>query len=498
MGLKISGKEKPRSLDFRQVPYDVNLKPLIKEMFPSTYQKLRGMKRHGGTKQSLMAKLHAYGNRYVPLSVLRSSRNAWALSYALSKARKDFTIGSKVEPLPWRQVRLEGDKSSGWPYYKKKREVMEQTFSDARALAHYMKRKDVPAHKVPWHKVSMFKRSHVSDISDEKIRLVWGYPAAMTWIEGKFAQPLIEAYSQNETPVAMGGHTPSKLSMMVSSVNGNENEAFNLDFSGFDATVPPWLIRAAFDILKRQIRFDEWQGHPVNKPTQGKWARVWDKMVWFFINTVIVGVNGVMYRKDTGIPSGSYFTSIVGSICNYIAINVCILLTVGKTGVPKIHKVLGDDSWFILPWRLSIRVKLLAWSFLLKKYFGMILSPSENEGGKSQRGRPENVKFLGYMYRFGYPYREDYDIFKTLLYPESNSRSPADTWARLLGVYISSAGTSFALEQLIGEFSKKFGYLVGAPNNKLARYLKLVYGIADINVMLRARTLNFARVMCLN
>jgi len=407
-------------------------------------------------------------------------------------------LGYKLEPLPWRQVRLEGDKSSGFPYYKPKREVYEQTVKDARALAHYMKRKDIPAHKIPWHITTMFKRSHVSEIDVEKVRLVWGYAAAMTLIEGKFAQPLIEAYSHLDTPVAMGGHTPSKLSMMVSSVDGSKYEAFNLDFSGFDATVPPWLIRAAFDILRRQFTFEEWQGNPVNIPTQKKWAQVWDKMVWFFINTIILAVDGNLYRKDSGIPSGSYFTSLIGSICNYIAINVCILITVGKTGVPRIHKVLGDDSWFTLNKSYSSRVKLKDWSVLLERYFGMDLSPSESEGGKSQRGHPENVKFLGYLYRFGFPYREDYDVLKTLLYPESNSTSHEDTWARLLGVYISSAGTCFILEQVIQAFSLRYGTKVGAPNNKLSRYLKLTYGIEDVNVMLRARALNFARVMSLN
>lgn len=40
----------------------------------------------------------------------------------------------------------------------------------------------------------------------------------------------------------------------------------------------------------------------------------------YFIYTTIRTANGLRYRKDNGIASGSYFTQIIGSIFNYILI----------------------------------------------------------------------------------------------------------------------------------------------------------------------------------
>lgn len=62
---------------------------------------------------------------------------------------------------------------------------------------------------------------------------------------------------------------------------------------------------------------------------------------WNFINTKIMLPDGRMVRKTHGIPSGSYFTSLVGSLANAV---ICeFLMNIMNIRIDD-SRFLGDDS----------------------------------------------------------------------------------------------------------------------------------------------------------
>lgn len=196
----------------------------------------------------------------------------------------------------------------------------------------------------------------------------------MTIIEGMFAQPLIRAYnSEFNRPYAIWyrwhlghmKHLNTKLSATT--------QWLGVDYSAFDVNVAPWLIRDAFAILKEQLNFNEYEFY--GKPTDPETIEhLWSEVQRYFINTPIRLKSGKIWVKSSGVPSGSYFTNLVDSVCNAIMTHY----TLSKMNVRYYeHYFMGDDG--------LIRVKDLnieKFAETVKEAFGAIVNPEKSEMGK--------------------------------------------------------------------------------------------------------------------
>jgi len=78
-----------------------------------------------------------------------------------------------------------------------------------------------------------------------------------------------------------------------------------VDFSEYDRTVPRSVIGLAFDLIRSL--FADALTHSIL-----------DYIQMHFVHSVIVLESGQVLRKHGGIPSGSGFTSLIGSICHVI------------------------------------------------------------------------------------------------------------------------------------------------------------------------------------
>lgn len=78
---------------------------------------------------------------------------------------------------------------------------------------------------------------------------------------------------------------------------------FAADLKSFDSSVHEWLIRQAFNTLRT---------HFPNMNQED--TEIWNKLIDEFINTKFIMPDGAIYQKDGGIPSGSFFTQLIGSI----------------------------------------------------------------------------------------------------------------------------------------------------------------------------------------
>lgn len=159
-----------------------------------------------------------------------------------------------------------------------------------------------------------YVRSHTCEYGQYKVRAVWGYPATVTFMEAMCALPLIRGYQKMRgefRPIAYGFETATGgMTRLTKRFSGPDFEYTGLDFKKFDKTVPPWLIRIAFDILLYNFSFVEYEDHGVADAR--KTILLWTALKRYSINTTIRTANGCRYRKFSGIASGSYFTQLIG------------------------------------------------------------------------------------------------------------------------------------------------------------------------------------------
>uniref|UniRef100_A0A2V0RC36 RdRp n=1 Tax=viral metagenome TaxID=1070528 RepID=A0A2V0RC36_9ZZZZ len=193
-----------------------------------------------------------------------------------------------------------------------------------------------------------------------------------------------------------------------------DGEILEFDFSRFDSTVPPAVIKAAYSLIKS--RFEDCPGK------DAYFAYLRRNM----ISTVILDPSGTAFRKKGGIASGDPYTSIVGSYCNMI---MCIgaLTRLGlELGVDYDIWAYGDDGLIKF---YSKKVDKAEFTRTLGELFGMIVkekatkvsvdvSSTLNENGEWER---ENVTFLHNNFTpRGFPIRSMSDMLIRLYSPEKH------------------------------------------------------------------------------
>lgn len=277
-------------------------------------------------------------------------------------------------------------------------------------------------------------RSHVCAVGERKIRAIWGYPATVTFGEAVFALPLIRAYQERQNPIAYGYETAIGGARKICRRFDSGRRYAALDFSCFDKTVPTWLIKSAFLILQANIDFIEYEEHGVADAM--RMIRMWDYIVDYFINTPIRCANGYRYRKFSGVASGSYFTQLVDSVCNYI---LCEWMCLSQGAPPRDILVMGDDSIISLHTDFCLRE-----ANALMDTIGMRINISKSQITTELY----TLKFLGYHLGHGCPFKEHSDWMTALLFPESPDFTFDQLQSRALGLYYANMGVDYSFASL--------------------------------------------------
>lgn len=287
---------------------------------------------------------------------------------------------------------FKGDKSSGAPYFTSKDNSFHKDLSLAKGMVEGS-RKSLPC--IAYHRVQHGK-------AGPKVRLVWGYPFSMTLLEATFARPLINQFLKMRSPIAFGLRK-HELASRLTPID-NDKFSISVDFSRFDSNLPEWLINDAFMILKTWFTF------------AGDDARIYSIVRNYFINTPIVMPDCGIYKKNHGIPSGSYFTQLVGSICNFIIINYCVERETGHSIKLNKQLFLGDDSVFSLSHGVSVRNL----SLIARSTFNSIIHPEKTM--VSFNGR-DPVHFLGHSWVKGIVDRPERETAMRVVFQENRVKT---------------------------------------------------------------------------
>lgn len=276
--------------------------------------------------------------------------------------------------------------------------------------------------------VACYARAQVCPRDTNKVRATWGYPLTVYMQEGAYFYPILEHLKNLESPLIAYGMEIGNGGMdMIQTISKQFPHATKLigDWRSFDKTVPPWLVRDAFNLLKEwidwtQVRDSEGKLWPVREHRS---RRRWRKMVDYFINTPIRLSDGTRYMKHGGIPSGSCFTNVIDSIINALVMRYLIYDITGS--LPIFDVYLGDDSLLLI----KDPIDLEAFASLAYEQFSMLFNATKSY----QTTNDLNIHFLGYFNIHGFPYKPIDSIIISSIYPERPVMSKLETIMRLIG-----------------------------------------------------------------
>jgi len=322
-----------------------------------------------------------------------------------------------------------------WPG-KKKGDVLDEIYS----VEAYMRHNIHDRRYVYPPPAKLAQRGHMHDAENPKSRPVFVVPAEVIAIEGMYAIPYIEKLKATNT-VLIGENSLSKLISLLNACSTRSGKySIAMDWSAFDSSIPTWLIDAAFKIVRHSydLRYSYNPDKGIHFHKKGKDDETRAKnsvkahnltLDWIqtnFKKMKIMLPNGSILKKMHGIPSGSYFTQVIGSICNYIVISFIMYYC----RIPWFDcSVLGDDSYT----RIDVEgFDLSKAAAIAKKYFGMTLNVKKS----SVKQFHERQKFLGYNVEGLRLIREDEEFAKMVLYPERDVMTLEQSVSRVFAYYL--------------------------------------------------------------
>nr|ASU63844.1 putative RNA-dependent RNA polymerase [Pepper cryptic virus 1] len=299
-----------------------------------------------------------------------------------------------------------------------------------------------------------YTRTQLTDLLEKtKVRQVWGRAFHYILLEGLVAYPFIQTVMSHKTFIHAGQDPLISVPRLLSDVALNSKWIYSLDWSQFDATVSRFEIHAAFDIIRSYVDFPNYETEQAFEITRQ-----------LFVHKKVAAPDGYIYESHKGIPSGSYYTSLVGSIINYLRINYLWRLLTGHP--PQQCHTLGDDSLvgdnsYVNPQAIEEAANKLGWHF----------NPDKTQYSTV----PEEITFLGRTYVGGLNKRDLTKCIRLLVYPEYPVESGRISAYRAKSIAQDAGGLSEVLNRIADKLRRIYGT---ASEEEVPIYFKrYVFGV---------------------
>lgn len=199
---------------------------------------------------------------------------------------------------------------------------------------------------------------------------------------------------------------------------------FAADMRAFDTTLPEYVLLAATSIIRAC--------YPASERTDNLVLSVFSGLA----HSYIVAAGGHLYRKTRGIPSGHPWTSLVGSLSNWVVLRAVCCILYGPTITSQMKvATCGDDFVIGFPHNAPI-MDPAVFNAGLRFYFGMQIKLETARmtlGGVIGRSLDDSVPFLAHYMVNGYPERAAPEVVDSLLFPHNRKHS----WRRRLEVALA-------------------------------------------------------------
>ncbi|QTG10436.1 RNA-dependent RNA polymerase [Marigold cryptic virus] len=297
-----------------------------------------------------------------------------------------------------------------------------------------------------------YTRTQLANIAETtKVRGVWGRAFHYILLEGTIAKPLLDSFMTSDTFVMIGRDPTTSVPRLLSSIKTGDGWISSIDWSQFDSTVSRFEIEAAFSLLKEKVYFPDLETE-----------MCFEFCKLLFIHKKIAAPDGKIYWSHKGIPSGSYFTTLIGSIVNRLRIEY--LWRIKYNEGPESCYVLGDDSLIYYdryydPSEIAREASNLNW----------YMNPDKTECSTI----PSGITFLGRTVKGGMNQRDLKRCLRLLILPEYPVEDGSISAYRAESIAEDAGGT-------------------GGILNDIAKRLKRIYGVAsEEEVPIRLRRYNF-------
>nr|UFE16632.1 RNA-dependent RNA polymerase [Brassica campestris chinensis cryptic virus 1] len=281
-----------------------------------------------------------------------------------------------------------------------------------------------------------YTRTQLADLTEKtKVRGVWGRAFHYILLEGTSARPLIEAIQEGQSFIMIGSDPIVNVPYVLTETKALCKWLMSLDWSSFDATVNRFEINAAFDLMKEHLVFPDFDTE-----------MAYELCRQIFTHKKVAAPDGKIYWSHKGIPSGSYFTSLVGSIVNKLRVEYLWHLKFGRS--PKVTFTLGDDSLigddhYYPPDELADKAYNLGW----------LVNPDKTEYSTL----PGSITFLGRSVLGSVNQRELKKCIQLLLLPEFPVESGEISAFRAAAIANDAGGNSEMLNRVARRLKRKYG-----------------------------------------
>jgi len=303
----------------------------------------------------------------------------------------------------------------------------------------------------PYFWNTLHARSHVvSKDEPDKIRAVFGAPKLLLMAENMFIWQLQRVYLNNDEGRLLWGREImkggwKKLMNEISS-NGQPNTIISVDWSSFDRRMLFAIIVIVHEIWRSYFNFNLYQPTSIYvnpKPKDPEHIeRLWRWMCYSIKFNPILLPDGRLFQWTyNGFGSGYQQTQLMDTFVNCIMILTCLSsLGININSENFWIRIQGDDSlvtFFERVFDIYGPNFLTMLELSAETYFNAKLNVKKSKISNTLNG----ITVLGYMNRYGLPYRTDEDLLRHLFFPERDQ-----DWTRLaasaMGLAMASCGCS--------------------------------------------------------
>lgn len=279
-----------------------------------------------------------------------------------------------------------------------------------------------------------------------KLRPVWMVSLCVVLAERQFAKPLIDRLKWYDYSAV--GKDDTWLWRWVYRNMSRGRYWISLDYSKFDSTIPSWLIKAAFDVVKSAFckeGFDE---------------ELFAVITEDFIYKNLV-LEGRVVSVSHGNPSGSAFTTIINGICNELVTETWMEWK-GVNQLTVRYNIMGDDN-LIFYGGNQLDIDEIA-SYIWHN-FGIKVNADKTKCGYAHHQDPE---YLSRFWTVQGPWRDKHTLLSKAIYPERFRKYGGNVTPEIV-VYSYILGYRAGMEQLlnVSEFLRTTN--VATKNQELTR-----------------------------
>lgn len=291
-----------------------------------------------------------------------------------SKCRFPSEKFTPVSPQFAADNQINKQSSSGFPSFRRKGQLIDTLVSEANDVFEGKNN-----HIWNWPMVRGFRiqiRESVGKLS-RKIRVMYPYPGLIILLEDTFIVPFVEHFINTQTFYVIGKNG-GKISDLLKQKFTKSKLIRGTDISSFDQNMLNEVIICAFAIIRSQLKLTKVQ------------ALVFDNLVTYFCTSTMVskskGKPSYMFVKDHGIPSGSGFTNMIGSLCQAIIVEYV------QEDLLDDCLICGDDNLFV-----ADKVNYTHYCHTFEEIFDLPIDPVKSMVFNSWT----NVYFLGFKWVHG-------------------------------------------------------------------------------------------------